>query len=525
MAELIEKLAAGRGDVPALVDEFGTTTFAQLDDRVNRAVEALRSLGCVTHDTLALMSGNRREFFEVFLAAAHGGWAVVPVNWHWVAEELAYVIGNSGAKVVLVDARFVDVAVAARADERTAGVRAWVVLGAEGHDGPRPEGFLDWEDLLARADGAPPAEPMTGGPMFYTSGTTGFPKGVRSTLSSTGSPSAVMELIAHSFTDMLGLPPEGVTLLVGPAYHSAQWVFSMFPLLRGSTVVMRHRFDAAETLELIDAHGVTNLHLVPTQMIRLLQLPDDVRAAFDGSSLTTVFHGAAPCPEATKRAMLDWWGPVVSEYYGGTEGGFLTLITGEDWLERPGSLGRPVASIELKVLDDDGNECPPGIPGQIWFRSLLGTDFEYHEDAAKTEAAHRSGGFGTLGDVGYLDGDGFLHLSDRKIDMVISGGVNIYPAEIEKVLHEHPAVADVAVFGVPDPEMGESVAAAVETVPGTVPDDQLRDELLAYCREHLAGYKLPRLVEFHEELPRTATGKLLKRELRAPHWDGVDRAI
>ena len=525
MAELIEKLVAGREDVPALVDEAGTTTWAELDDRVNRAVEVLRGLGLVTLDALALMSGNRREFFEVFLAAGHGGWAVVPVNWHWVAEELAYVVGNSSSKVVLVDARFVDVATEARADERTSDVRAWVVLGSAELDDGLPEGFLDWEDLLADASGTAPADTSMGGPMFYTSGTTGFPKGVRSTLSTTGTPSAILELISHSFTDMLGLPPEGVTLIVGPAYHSAQWVFSVFPLLRGSTVVMRHRFDAAETLRLIDEHRVTNVHLVPTQMIRMLQLPDEVRDRFDGSSLSTVFHGAAPCPEATKRAMLDWWGPVVSEYYGGTEGGFLTLISGDDWLERPGSLGRPVDNIEIQVLDDDGRQCPPGTPGQIWFRSLLGTDFEYHNDAEKTEAAHRRGGFGTLGDVGYLDEGGFLYLSDRKIDMVISGGVNIYPAEIEKVLHHHPAVADVAVFGVPDAEMGESVAAAVELVPGTEGTDALRDELLDHCHEHLARYKAPRVIEFHDELPRTATGKLLKRQLRAPHWEGEERAI
>ncbi|MCP4436338.1 MAG: AMP-binding protein [Actinomycetia bacterium] len=523
MAELISKIADNKGDAPALVDEHGSTSWAELDDRVNRAVEALRGLGLETHDTVALMSGNRREFFEVFVAAANGGWIVVPVNWHWVAEELAYVSGNAGAKVVLVDDRFLDVAIEARADERTGDVRAWVVLGTPpGAD--LPEGFISYEELLAAASGEAPQDTSMGGPMFYTSGTTGFPKGVKSTLATTGIPSEVLELISQSFTGMLGLPADGTSLLIGPAYHSAQWVFSVFPLLSGSTIVMRHRFDAQETLDLIDEHGVTNIHLVPTQMIRMLQLSEESRAGFDGSSLTTVFHGAAPCPDHVKRDMLDWWGPVVSEYYGGTEGGFLSLITGEEWLEKPGSLGKPVDNITIQVLDDDGNECAPGTPGQIWFRNEMGTDFSYHDDDEKTAAAHREG-FGTLGDVGYIDDDGYLFLSDRKIDMIISGGVNIYPAEIEHVLHDHPAVSDVAVFGVPHDEMGENVAAALELAPGTEGTDELRSELISYCREHLAGYKSPKLIEFHDELPRTMTGKLLKRELRDPHWDDSGRSI
>lgn len=523
MAELTAKLAQADPDGAALVDEYGATTWAALDDRTNRAVEALRGLGLGDHDTIALMSGNRREFFEVFAAAGHGAWTVVPVNWHWVAEELAYVIENSGSTALVVDERFLDVALEARSDPRAAACAHWIVLGADPAT-TLPEGFTGWEDLLAGASGDEPGSQAMGGPMFYTSGTTGFPKGVRTSLSATGAPCAVLELIAHSFTDMLGLPVGGTSLLVGPAYHSAQWVFSVFPLLRGSTVVMRHRFDARETLELIDAHGVTNLHLVPTQMIRMLQLPAGERQRFDGSSLRVAFHGAAPCPDRVKREMLEWWGPVLSEYYGGTEGGFLTMIGGQEWLEHPGSIGRPVSNVELKVLDDEGAEAPPGEPGQIWFRSLLGVDFEYHADAEKTEAAHREG-WGTLGDVGHVDPDGYLYLSDRRIDMIISGGVNIYPAEIEQVLHDHPAVADVAVFGVPDEEMGESVAAAVELEEPDRAGDAMREELTGHVRHHLAGYKVPRLVEFHDELPRTGTGKLLKRELREPHWADTGRSI
>ncbi len=288
---------------------------------------------------------------------------------------------------------------------------------------------------------------------------------------------------------------------------------------------MQHRFDPAEMLELIDRHGVTNVHLVPTQFIRLLRLPDEVRARFDGSTLQAVHHGAAPCSEQVKRQMLEWWGPVVSEYYGGTEAGFISLITGEEWLARPGSLGRPLEVMEVSVLDDDGVPVPAGGTGQIWFRSRLGSDFEYHGDPDKTAEAHREGGWGTLGDIGRVDDDGYLFLSDRKIDMIISGGVNIYPAEIEGVLVAHPAVADAAVFGVPDDEMGESVKAVVQLADPADASPELVDELLAHVRTHLAGYKVPRTVELSDELPRTPTGKLLKRLLRDPYWAEVGRSI
>ena len=386
--------------------------------------------------------------------------------------------------------------------------------------------FEGYEAVLASGSPAEPTDQARGGPMFYTSGTTGFPKGVRSVLTASGGDIGMLELICGGFADMLGLPNDGVTLLKGPMYHSAQWVFALFPMLgKGSTVVMRHRFEAAETLDLIDRHHVTNVHLVPTQFLRMLKLPDPVRASFDGSSLKVVYHGGAPCPAAVKRSMLEWWGPKVTEYYGGTEGGFLTMISGADWLERPGSIGQALATIELLVLDDDGHGCPANTPGQIYFKNLMGSDFEYHNAPEKTAAAHSSDGFGTLGDIGSIDVDGFVFLSDRKIDMIISGGVNIYPAEIEGVLVTHPAVADAAVFGVPDDEFGEQVKAVVELMEGVDASDALRTELIAFVRQHLAGYKAPRSVEFSAQLPRTPTGKLLKRQLRDPYWAGSGRTI
>ena len=265
--------------------------------------------------------------------------------------------------------------------------------------------------------------------------------------------------------------------------------------------------------------------IVPTQFLRLLIAAYRLRAAFDGSSLVTVMHGAAPCSPQVKRQMLEWWGPKVSEYYGGTEGGFISIISGEEWLRKPGSLGKPLGTVELLLIDDDGNRCVPNQPGQIYFKSLLGADFEYHNAPEKTEAAHLEPGVGTLGDIGYLDDDGYLFLSDRKIDMIISGGVNIYPAEIEGVLVGHPAVNDAAVFGIPNDEMGEEVKAAVELAEGFEPSDALAAEIVAHVREHLAGYKAPRSIDFETALPRYPTGKLYKRLLREPYWGGVGRAI
>lgn len=521
MAQLIQAFAQERGQDVALVDERGETTWADFDDRTNRLVNGLRDAGVPAGATVALMAGNRRELFEATAACGHAGWLMVPVNWHWTAEELAYVLDDSDAVALLVEDRYAPVAVEALADPKTSRCTTVVVIGEEG---PVPDGFLAYEPLLAGASPDEPADQAMGGPMFYTSGTTGFPKGVKSSLSTVGAPVDVMDLVSSMFVGMLGLPDPSVTLLVGPAYHSAQWVFSVFPLLRGTTLVMRQRFDPVETLRLIDEHQVTNVHLVPAQMVRMLKAPDDVRDAFDGSSLVVVYHGAAPCPPEVKRQMLEWWGPVVSEYYGGTEGGFLTVIHGDEWPKKPGSIGKPLDSVELFILDDEGEPVAPGEPGQIWFRSMTG-DFEYHKAPEKTAEAHREPGVGTLGDVGYADEEGYIFLSDRKIDMVISGGVNIYPAEVEGVLVTHPLVADGAVFGIPDDEMGESVKAAVELMDDVQPSPELEEELIAHVRQHIAGYKAPKSVDFVDELPRTPTGKLLKRLLREPYWEGTGRSI
>jgi long-chain acyl-CoA synthetase len=521
IAQMTKPIAERKGGEIALVDEHGETTWSEFDERVNRMIHAVRAAGLTTGDTIALMCGNRREFFEVTVAAIHAGLVVVPVNWHWVAAELAYVIADSDAAALIVEGRYAAVAAEACADDRAVGCPTRIVIGD-----PVPDGFEAYEQVLARSAPDEPEEQSSGGPMFYTSGTTGFPKGVRSGLTATGHDPALVALVAQAAVGLLQIPSDGVTLLEGPAYHSAQWALSVLPLLgAASTVVMRHHFDAAELLELVDRYGVTNIHLVPTQFIRLLKLHDEVREGFGGESLVTVIHGAAPCPLEVKQRMLAWWGPVITEYYGGTEGGFLSIVSAQEWLAKPGSLGRPTNTTELMIVAEDGHVCEVGEAGQIYFKSRIGTDFEYHKAPKKTEAAHLAPGVGTLGDVGYLDDDGYLFMSDRKIDMIISGGVNIYPAEIEGVLVCHPVVTDAAVFGIPDDEMGEQVKAAVELAAGTTASDDLAAELIAYAREHLAGYKVPKTIDFEEQLPRSPTGKLYKRLLRDPYWEGSGRTI
>jgi long-chain acyl-CoA synthetase len=528
MADLLKGFAAATPSRAALVDESGTTTWAELDERVNRIINRLRALGLGAGDTFSLMSGNSRAWYEVSLAAQHAGMAVVPVNWHWTADELTYVLDNSDSKALFADSRFAEVATTAAA--ATPALVATVSLPPSGWAeaegvAERIDGFTPYAEFLAAGDPTEPEGQLLGGPMFYTSGTTGRPKGVRNASLAAGLPTSIMQLMAAGFSQSMGVPSDGVTLLAGPAYHSAQWAFSTFPLLGGSTVVMRHKFDAAETLELIDRYAVTNIHLVPTQFVRMLKLPDDVKSAFHGDSLVLCLHGAAPCPPEVKRQMLAWWGPKVTEYYGGTEGGVASMVSGAEWLERPGTLGKPLAMMEVTIVGDDGEPCPPGVSGTIYMRNRMGSTFEYHKDAEKTQKAYREPGQFTLGDIGYLDADGYLFMSDRKIDMIISGGVNIYPAEIEGVLVEHPAVADAAVFGIPDEEFGEQVKAAVQLTDGAAASPELEAELIAFVRSRLAGYKAPRSIDFEVEFPRTATGKLYKRLLRDRYWAGTGRTI
>ena len=519
MAKLLQELTASKSDELALADDRRETTWGELGERVDRLINGLTAAGVAPGDTVAMMMGNRVEAFELFWAAAHMGITYVPVNWHWVADELAYVIEDSGATALVVGDRFADVAAEALADPRAGQVALALVAGKSTHPA-----LTDYEGFLAGADPEPSELAAMGGPMFYTSGTTGHPKGVRGALAGGPDvPSEVLQLVSAGIGEYV--PPAGRTLLAGPVYHSAQWAFAMMPMVSGSAVVMRHRFDAAETVDLIDRYDISNTHLVPTQFKRLLDLPDATRDGLQGAALEAVWHGAAPCPPPWKRAMIDWVGPKVHEYYGSTEGAFISRIRADEWLERGGSVGRPLPTIEVTVVGDDDEPVAAGEPGTLYFKNLMGLDFEYHNDPGKTEAAHLEPGVFTTGDIGYLDDEGYLWLSDRKIDMIISGGVNIYPAEIESVLAEHDGVGDVAVIGVPDDEFGEQVKAVVQPRDPATAGPDLEVELLELCGSRLAGYKRPRSIDWTEELPRTGTGKILKRTLRAPYWEGTGRTM
>jgi len=520
MAVLTTAFATSRNDELALADDTGTRTWAEVDERVNRLIHSLRAAGIEAGDTIAILSGNCNEWFEVAFACSNAGITYVPLNWHLVAAEIAYTIEDSGSKAIICGHHFLAEATKALADPRSQGVGLALVIGAGAN-----ERFQSYEQFLLAGSPDEPEAQSFGGPMFYTSGTTGNPKGVRGALASMpqGADPAIWQLIGAGFANLV--EGTGRTVLCGPVYHSAQWAYSFLPMIVGSATIMQHKYDSAGVLALIEKYAATNVHLVPTQMKRMIELPDHVKQAFDGSSLQLVLHGAAPCPPRVKQAMIDWWGPKITEYYGSTEGSVITMIDSEQWMAKGGSVGLPLPNMEIIVIGDDGVRRGPNESGTLYFRNAMGSDFEYHNAPEKTAESHLEPGVFTTGDVGYLDDEGYLWLSDRKIDMIISGGVNIYPAEIEGVLGGHDSVADVAVIGVPNDDFGEEVKAVVVVAEGVAANDELRATLAAYCRELLAGFKVPRSYDFVDELPRTGTGKIQKAKIRAPFWEGHDRQI
>ncbi len=520
MSVLTKGFAEQRGSEMALVDDFAMLTWAELDSRVNQVIHSFRSAGIIAGDTISIVSGNRIEWFEIALACSNMGVTFVPINWHLVAPEIAYILDDSDSKAVIAGHQFVETVAKALEDERSSRIELALVAGAAATGR-----FGNYDDFVSAGATNEPDDQSFGGPMFYTSGTTGNPKGVRGSMANMepGTTPEIWHLIGAGFAAMMTVP--GITVLCGPVYHSAQWAFSFLPMMAGSATVMQHKYDSAEVLKLIDTHKATNIHLVPTQMKRLVDLPDDIKASFDGSSLELVLHGAAPCPPVVKRSLIDWWGPKITEYYGSTEGSVITIIDSEQWLAKGGSVGPAMDHMEIMVVDDDGKLLGPNEQGTLYFRNGMGQDFEYHNAPEKTAESHLEPGVFTTGDVGYLDDDGYLWLSDRKIDMIISGGVNIYPAEIEGALGGHDLVADVTVIGVPNEEFGEEVKAIVVPNDGVEANDELQATLAAFCRENLAGYKCPRSFDFLEELPRTGTGKVQKRKLREHYWEGHERQI
>ncbi|MBV9325410.1 MAG: acyl-CoA synthetase [Chloroflexi bacterium] len=510
-------IAAANPDKTAIVDnDERSHSNADVLATVNQLSHGLRGLGLERGDSIAAMLPNSPEALEVYLAMQQIGLYLTPINYHLVGPEIAYILTDCEAKAFVVHQRYADVVQQALEETGFPADRVFSV-------GEMP-GVNRLADLTDGQPTTAPADRSLGVIMNYTSGTTGRPKGVRRQLPTT----AVDE------TDLGGAltgynvgrdETDNVHLLACPWYHTAPMVMVAPSVHRGHVVFTMDRFDPERALQLVDRYRVTITHLVPTQFVRLLALPDEVKQRYDVSSLRHVIHGAAPCSPEVKRRMIEWFGPVLDEYYASTEGVGGTIIFSDEWLAKPGSVGKPRHTTTIVVMDEEGNILPAGQVGTIYSTTAGREPFEYYKDPEKT-AKSRRGEFRTVGDVGYLDDDGYLFLSDRKSDMIISGGVNIYPAEIESVLITHPRVADVAVFGVPNPEWGEEVKAVVELLPGSPTEpDAMRADILAFLSGRIARYKLPRSIDFMDALPRDPNGKLYKRRLRDPYWAGQQRAI
>ncbi|GII91106.1 acyl-CoA synthetase [Sinosporangium siamense] len=509
------RLAQADPEWIAVIDPDGVHHRAgDLLAAANRLVHGLRDLGLVEGEVVCGLVPNGIDGLVLYLAALQSGLRYTPINWHLTGSEIGHIIADSSARVFFVHENFAEEGLRAIAESGIEPGRCFAFGTVEGL---RPASTL--------TDGRPSTTPLrrtAGAVMHYTSGTTGRPKGVIRPLSPLD-PDDLAEL-STGLAAMMGIPPgpPQVHLVTSPMYHAAVTLFAGAALHMGHTVVIMGKWDPEQALRLCERHRVTNTHMVPTHFKHLLALPPHVRAAYDLSSLTWVVHAAAPCPVPVKRAMLEWLGDHVYEYYAATEGGG-TLATPADWREHPGTVGRPWAMSKLLIVDDDLQPVPPGTPGTIYMRTS-GYDFEYKGDPEKTLAARLDDYF-TVGDVGYLDREGFLYLCDRKADMIISGGVNIYPAEIENELMPHPKVADVAVFGIPDDEWGEQIKAVVQPAEGVVPGPELAAELLGSLEGRLAHMKWPKSFDFIETMPRDPSGKLLRRHLRLPYWKDRDSLI
>ena len=511
--------AAEHGEQPAIImaPSGRTLTFAEYEAGANQVAHVLRDTLLRKGDHVAIFMENHPAMLLAQAGAERTGLYFTPVNSYLSAEEVAYVINDSRSRVVFTSTAKADVA--AQLPALCPDVERWIMTssGRTGIAAP----FESWDDAVSSQPTDHVLDEQMGAPMMYSSGTTGRPKGIlRPMYDIHPSETSIAVLgIAGLWRCREGM----VYLSPAPLYHTAPQVSVAIALRMKSTAVVMEHFDPALYLELVDRYGVTHSQVVPTMFSRMLKLPDEVRAAADLSSLEVIIHAAAPCPVPVKEQMIEWFGPILLEYYAATEGNGCTFITSDDWLAHKGSVGRSVLS-DIHILDDDGRPCPVGTSGTVWFAGA--TDFEYFNDPEKTASTRRDGGkTSTVGDVGYLDEDGYLFLTDRKAHMIISGGVNIYPQETENLLVTHPSVLDAAVIGVPDEDLGEEVKAVVQPVDGVVGDDELERSLIAFCREHLAHFKCPRSVDFVDELPRLPTGKLYKGVLREQYWASHDTRI
>jgi long-chain acyl-CoA synthetase len=506
------QFAAERPDQPAIImaGSGQVVTFAEYEAAANRMAHLFRAQGLKRLDHVALFMENNPRLLECEGGAERTGLYYTCINSYLSPAEAAYIVNDCQARVVV--SSLAQAAVAKELPALCPNVERWLMVDCDDTDEP-------WEPYLAATTpfpSEPVADEQLGAAMLYSSGTTGQPKGILRPLpeSPPDIPLAIMEGVKVLF----GFGDGMTYLSPAPLYHSAPQASVAAALRLGSTSVVMEHFDAAQFLELVGRYRVTHSQMVPTMFSRLLKLPEDVRKAADVSSLEKIVHAAAPCPVPVKEQMIEWWGPIILEYYAATEGNGFTFCTSEEWLAHKGTVGRHLAG-EVLILDEDGKPCPTGTPGTIWFKGA--TNFEYFNDPQKTaESRDESGDVSTVGDVGYLDDDGYLYLTDRKTYMIISGGVNIYPQETENLLITHPKVMDAAVLGVPNEDLGEEVKAVVQAAPGVEPGPALERELIAFCREQMAHYKCPRSVDFEDQLPRLPTGKLYKRLLRDRYWKG-----
>ncbi|HSI00108.1 MAG TPA: AMP-binding protein [Reyranella sp.] len=484
-----------------------TVTYRQLDRQSNRIAQLFRRRGLKAGDHVALFLENNPRFFEICWGAQRSGLIYTAISSRLTAPEVEYIVDDCGATLFVTSVALADKA--AELAGLMPGVTSRFVIGGA------IAGYDSWENAVAAEPATPIADQTAGHDMLYSSGTTGRPKGVLPVIEP--QPIDADNPLLQITRGLYRMDEQTVYLSPAPLYHAAPLRFNMTVMKLGGTSVIMEHFDAEEFLRLVPKYRITHTQLVPTMFVRFLKLPDEVRLKYDVSSLRCAIHAAAPCPIPVKEAMIAWWGPIIWEYYGGTEGNGLTMCNSAEWLAHKGTVGRAVVG-QLRICDDAGNEVPPGEPGTVYFAG--GREFAYHNDPQKTAESRNAHGWTTLGDVGYVDADGFLHLTDRKAFMIISGGVNIYPQEAENLLINHAKVMDCAVFGVPNDDFGEEVKAVVQPRDMSDAGPQLAEELLAYCRQHLSTIKCPRTIDFEAELPRHPTGKLYKRLLRDRYWQG-----
>jgi long-chain acyl-CoA synthetase len=478
-------------------------TYADLDERSKRLAQLFRARGLQGGDHVAVLLENHPRYFEVFWAAIRAGLHITPINWHLKPDEAGYIVSDCGARALITSSMLAPLAAQLESSLSNVDIRLCI-------DGVIP-GFESYESAIALHPGEPLPVETEGAIMFYSSGTTGRPKGIKRPIADetfgTGG-GALVSLVLHAY----GFPDNTRYLCPAPIYHAAPLGWSTTVQRIGGCVYMMERFDAENALAQMETHQITHAQFVPTHFVRMLKLEESARAKYDLSSLQTAIHAAAPCPVDVKQKMLAWWGPKIYEYYAGSEGNGFCAVGPEEWLTYPGTVGRPLLG-KLHICDEDGNELPTGEAGQIWFESDV--LFAYHNDPEKTAKTFNKHGWSSLGDIGYVNDEGFLFLTDRMSHMIISGGVNIYPQEVENELTMHPAVVDVAVIGVPNEDLGEEVKAVVIPTDPAHAGPALEAELIAFCRSRLSHYKCPVSVDFVAELPRLPTGKLFKRELIA----------